>query len=301
MSIGGLGLGRYPPSLVLNENVSVLEVLAGMAQKRVRHCPLVSNDGVLVGMVSARDIVDFLGGQRYKSIVLNRFGGDIYEALTTVKASELSRYPAWVTDDTPLTEVLTRFMELGVGALVIVDRSRRVKGLLSERHVMDLFANASTYVLVREVMTRELVTANPHEPVSRALELMSKHRVRRIPLQSGGKLSGIVTIKDVLGFLGSETSLKRLAAGEGESLLSTPLQSIASYPVLTVDTGEDVGRAVSIMKSHGVGCLIAVDRTGTPVGIITERDVVTRLPRVKGVELFLDLVKNAVFASRVSF
>lgn len=301
MSIGELGLGRYPPLLVLNENASVLEVLAGMAEKRVRHCPLVSDEGALVGMVSARDLVDFLSGQRYRSIVQNRFKGDIYEALTKVRASELSRYPAWVTDDTPLTDVLARFIELGVGALVIVDRSKRVKGLLSERHVMSLFANATTYVQVREIMSRELVTAHPHEPISKALELMSRHRVRRIPLQSGGKLSGIVTVKDVLGFLGSESSLERLSAGEGESLLSTPLQSIASYPVLTVDAGEDVGKAVSIMKNHGVGCLVAVDKTGAPVGIVTERDVVTRLPRVRGVELFMDLVKAAVFASRVSF
>lgn len=301
MSIGELGLGRYPPALLRNANASVLDVLAGMAEKRVRHCPLISDEGVLVGMVSARDLVDFLGGQRYRSIVQGRFGGDVHQALTRVRASELSRYPAWVTEDTTLVEVLTKFMELGVGALVIVDREKRVKGVLSERHVMALFAESTTHVQVREVMSRELITANPHEPITRALELMSRYRVRRLPLRSGGRLGGIVTVKDVLGFLGSEHSLKLLAAGEGESLFLTPLQSIASYPVFTVYAGEDVGKAVSIMKSHGIGSLIAVDETGNPVGIITERDVVTRLPRVKGVELFLDLAKAAIFASRVSF
>jgi CBS domain-containing protein len=296
-----LRIGRYPPALTLGPDATLLEVLVGMAEKRVRHCVLVSGSGAPVGMVSARDLADFLGGRRYRSVVVGGFGGDVYRALSETKAVELSYQPAWVSESAPIEDVLAKFMELKVGVLLVLGSDGRVKGLISERHVADLFADYEMYVKVKEVMSTPLVALDPHETVAKALETTSSYRIRRLPLVSRGSLSGIVTIKDLLGFMGSEGSLSRLRRGDWEQVYNTPLHSIAKSPVITVNANEDVGRALGVMRRHGIGCVVVVEDSGLPVGILTERDIVTKLPEVKGVELFFDAARNALYTSRVSF
>jgi len=295
-----LRIGRYPPALMLEPDATLLDVLVGMAEKSVRHCVLVSDAGTPLGMVSARDLVDFLGGRRYRSVVLERFGGDVYRALSETKALELSYQPAWIPESSPIEDVLAKFMELKMGVLLVLSSDGRVKGLISERHIANLLADYEMYVKVKEVMSTPLITLDPHETVAKALETMSSRRIRRLPLVSRGILSGITTIKDVLGFIGSEESLSRLRRGDWEQVYSTPLQSIAKSPVITVSANEDVGRALGIMKKHGIGCVVVED-SGLPVGILTERDIITKLPEVKGVELFFDAARNALYISRVSF
>jgi len=295
-----LRIGRYPPALMLGPDATLLDVLVGMAEKRVRHCVLVTGTGTPLGMVSARDLADFLGGRRYRSVVLERFGGDVYRALNETKAVELSYQPPWISESSTIEEVLAKFMEFKVGVLLVLGSDGRVKGLISERHVANLFADYEMYVKVKEIMSTPLIALDPHETVAKALEVMSSRRIRRLPLVSRGSLSGIVTIKDLLGFLGSETSLAKMRRGEQEQIYDTPLQSIAKSPVITVSANEDVGRALGIMKKHGIGCVVVED-SGLPVGILTERDIVTKLPEVRDVELFFDAARNALYTSRVSF
>lgn len=293
-------IGRYPPALYLYSEASLMDVFLGMASKRVRHCPLVDADGKLVGMISARDVVDFLGGRRFQEVVKGRFGGDVLSALRLTRALELSYKPPFVYLASDLREVIEIMLERGVGAIAVVDENKYLRGLISERHLVSLFANIETHVKVKEVMTGNFVGLTPSDTLERGMQVMSEYRVRRIPLVSGGVLYGIVTVKDILAFLSSEDSLKSLEKGAVEAVYQVPLSYIASRPVITVDPEEDVGRAISIMKAHNIGALM-VTVNEKPVGIITERDIMSRLPRVKGVETFIDEIRQEIYASRVSF
>ena len=57
MRVCEVGIGRYPPAVVVREKDSVLRVLRGLADAWVRHAVLTDEDGRLAGMVSARDVV----------------------------------------------------------------------------------------------------------------------------------------------------------------------------------------------------------------------------------------------------
>lgn len=271
-----------------------------MAAKRVRHCPLVDESGRLVGMVSARDLVDFLGGKRFREIVLERYGRDVFRALADTAAISLSYKPPFVYADSELREVVEEMLSKGVGALAVVDEENRLLGIVSERHVVSLFASIETHVKVKEVMTRDLVVLSPSDSLAECMRLMSEHRVRRVPLVSGGALKGIVTVKDVIGFLASESTLEALRAGRVDAVYSTPVAYFASKPVVTVSPEEDVGSAIQRMKEHGIGAVVVADGE-KPLGILTERDLMSRLPRVKGVETFVDELRQVIYASRVSF
>ena len=87
-----------------------------------------------------------------------------------------------------------------IGALVVT-RDGAVLGLISEREIVRAFSHhgdAAGLIPVKEVMQYGVPTISPGESVNRVMKLMTHHRVRHMPVLSGGKLAGIVSIGDVV-------------------------------------------------------------------------------------------------------
>jgi len=55
------------------------------------------------------------------------------------------------------------------------------------------------------------------------------------------------------------------------------VKDVMSSPVITVDEDETVDKVAQFMETHRLGCIIVTDEDGRPLGIITERDLVTRV------------------------
>jgi len=55
------------------------------------------------------------------------------------------------------------------------------------------------------------------------------------------------------------------------------VEDVMSSPVITVKETDTVLAAAKLMKKHEIGCVVVVDKTGKPKGLITERDVVRRI------------------------
>jgi CBS domain-containing protein len=55
------------------------------------------------------------------------------------------------------------------------------------------------------------------------------------------------------------------------------VKDVMSSPVITVDEDATAVHVAELMEKHELGCIIVVGREGKPVGIITERDLVTRV------------------------
>jgi CBS domain-containing protein len=51
---------------------------------------------------------------------------------------------------------------------------------------------------VKEIMRYGVITISPDESVSRVMHLMTRHRVRHMPVLRDGKLAGIISIGDVV-------------------------------------------------------------------------------------------------------
>jgi len=102
-----------------------------------------------------------------------------------------------------------------IGALVVT-RDNAVLGLISEREIVHAFSRygeAAGSMTVKEIMHYGVTTVSPDESVNRVMNLMTHHRVRHLPVLSGGKLAGIVSIGDVVKYrledLELETNLLR--------------------------------------------------------------------------------------------
>jgi CBS domain-containing protein len=87
-----------------------------------------------------------------------------------------------------------------IGALVVTSGSA-VLGLVSEReivHAFSRFGETAGSMPVKEIMQYGVTTVSADESVDRVMKLMTHHRVRHMPVLSGGKLVGIVSIGDVV-------------------------------------------------------------------------------------------------------
>ena len=109
-----------------------------------------------------------------------------------------------------------------IGAVVVVEEGMPV-GILSERDILRLTSKGPQELdrtLVADVMTREVVFAGETDPLPTAMETMTLHRIRHLPVIRGEALAGIVSIGDVVNALRSafeeeNQHLKQYIAGAG--------------------------------------------------------------------------------------
>ncbi|WP_116042051.1 CBS domain-containing protein [Amycolatopsis palatopharyngis] len=100
-----------------------------------------------------------------------------------------------------VAELLARLAEHNVGAMVVVDQDESVVGIVSERDVVRrLHENGATLLErpVAEIMTTVVATCSPEDAVDSLSVVMTERRIRHVPVLTEGRLTGIVSIGDVV-------------------------------------------------------------------------------------------------------
>jgi CBS domain-containing protein len=127
-----------------------------------------------------------------------------------------------IDPDRTVLDAVRTLVDHNIGAIVVVDEGAPV-GILSKRDILRLTSKGSQELdrtLVADVMTREVVFAGETDLLPTAMETMTRHRIRHLPVIRGEELAGIVSIGDVVKALGSEFEeenrhLKQYIAGAG--------------------------------------------------------------------------------------
>jgi CBS domain-containing protein len=95
-----------------------------------------------------------------------------------------------------------------VGPVPVVENGDRLAGIVTDRDiVLRVVAEGGDpqSTTVGEIMSRDLVTVDPDQPLDEALRLMARHQVRRLPVcEEDGRLVGIVAQADVATELGDD-------------------------------------------------------------------------------------------------
>jgi len=126
-------------------------------------------------------------------------------------------------------------------------------------------------MLIGERMSKPVITIPPDLPITEALNLMKKERIRRAPVVKDGKLVGIVSDIDLLN--ASPSPVTTLSIWEMNYLLSkVTISEVMTANVMTVTEDTPIEQAARIMADNKIGGL-PVLRNGHVVGIITETDL----------------------------
>ncbi len=100
-------------------------------------------------------------------------------------------------------EAVELLVERNIGSVVVVEDSE-VRGILTERDILRLAARRPGMfdeLQVAEIMTTDLVTADPDAEIEDVMDVMTRQRVRHLPILHGHGLRGIVSIGDVVNAL----------------------------------------------------------------------------------------------------
>jgi CBS domain-containing protein len=106
-----------------------------------------------------------------------------------------------ISPDQSVSALLDALAEHKVGALVVATSERGFEGIVSERDVVRHLQARGAGVLddpVAAIMTSPVHTAPPETTVDELMVLMTEQRIRHVPVVVDGKLSGIVSIGDVV-------------------------------------------------------------------------------------------------------
>ena len=110
-----------------------------------------------------------------------------------------------------VTTAVRKLSEHQIGALVVTDSWGRHVGIISERdliHGLERFGEMTPALPVGELMSQDRITCQMKDRVHKALELMTTHRIRHLPVTEGGALVGIVSIGDLVGALIGDKELE---------------------------------------------------------------------------------------------
>jgi acetoin utilization protein AcuB len=126
-------------------------------------------------------------------------------------------------------------------------------------------------MLVRDKMTRDVITITPDQSLRMAKERLRKHGIRRLPVVRDGKLVGIVTDRDVRQAWASPAA--SLSTHELLYLFDrVTVEEVMTPHPLTVTPETPLLEAARLLHDRRIGGLPVVEG-GAVVGIITETDL----------------------------
>jgi CBS domain-containing protein len=99
-------------------------------------------------------------------------------------------------------DAAARLAEQRIGAMPVVD-GRTVAGIFSERDLLHCIARHGSDALdiqVGDVMTAPPITVDPATPALEALELMTRRRIRHLPVLDNGEMIAFVSIGDLVKY-----------------------------------------------------------------------------------------------------
>ena len=98
---------------------------------------------------------------------------------------------------------MRKLVQHGIGSVVVTEGDT-VVGILTERDVLRLGAQDPRALYsrtVREAMTPDPVVALPEDSIEFVMEIMTRNRIRHLPVMDGGTLGGLLSIGDVVNAL----------------------------------------------------------------------------------------------------
>jgi CBS domain-containing protein len=103
--------------------------------------------------------------------------------------------------NTTVSEAAAILSKKKIGAIVIVGMENKIAGIFTERDVVNAIAKSGSGCLdnpVATAMTSKVYRCNEATTVNELMELMTSRRFRHVPVENSGKLSGIISIGDVV-------------------------------------------------------------------------------------------------------
>jgi CBS domain-containing protein len=164
-----------------------------------------------------------------------------------------------VHENDTLSSCLSRFKEKMPPVLAVLDSKGRYKGVISRRWIIRSSLAAS--VTKVKTLMRPAPTVTLHDPLSKVAKLMIESEIRQLPVYSGEKLLGFVTVEDVIH------------GAVMERWGNTRVEEIMTKKPFVIEEDESIGAVLSLFRGEGISH-VPIVRDGKLVGIVSIYDII---------------------------
>jgi CBS domain-containing protein len=235
----------------------------------------------LKGIITARDVIDFLGGGELFNLINVKHDGNFLAAINESVSKIMKTDVRTLHPDATLNEALDIILRDRIGGIPIVDEDGVLNGILTERDVLKILCRSHAATPVESVMTRSLLVQQPDCPLSTVTKVMTEHQFRRLPIVKNDVLFGIITATDIVRYIGTGRVFEKLVTGDVAEVMNIPVRDLLSGNLFTTDPDATVTDAARAMMAKKVGALPVIDQSRL-VGLITEFDLVRAFSPVNG-------------------
>ncbi|QIW23636.1 CBS domain-containing protein [Sulfolobus sp. S-194] len=187
--------------------------------------------------------------------------------LFSLKAKDLmSEDLISVTPDTPVIDAIKIMINNNIGGLPVVE-NQVIRGLFTEREVINVIANLKFSGIVDSIMSTKIETIPQNSTILDAAKIMTMRGIRRLPIVNEYRMVGIITAADIVKYL------------EKHKNIGNVLDAGTKNP-WTINRYTSIIDAAKIMKEKKIGTLPVIDNSKL-VGIVTERDLMYSLLTVE--------------------
>ena len=126
----------------------------------------------------------------------------------------MTRWVATIDARKSLRDAATIMWKAKAGCLIIMD-GEKLAGIVTEGDISRALANGANpdKIVVRKIMSKQLVTVSPDIRVEEAAKLMADKKIKKLPVLQAGGLVGIVTQTDIVAStFDLVTSLKEMVS-----------------------------------------------------------------------------------------
>ena len=108
-----------------------------------------------------------------------------------------------VNPKTPIYEAMTRLTGNAISGIPVVDNDQRLVGIITEKDVLRILINSNIGAQdkVEDYMTKNVVSFEEETSATIICEFFIKNPIRRVPIVKDGKLTGIVSRRDIIGLI----------------------------------------------------------------------------------------------------
>lgn len=166
-----------------------------------------------------------------------------------------------------LNNLIRKFKISRRGGFPVVDKKRRLVGIITEHDIIKLFDNKEFNIPVSKIMTQKPFFLRP-DKLFNSMKILVNVKYRKLPIVDNNKVVGLLT---------ERLCLKTLVDKNFErSKLNMLNIDVSIRDIIYVSSNDDVSEVIKLMLKYRIGGIPVID-DGRLVGFVTERNILERL------------------------
>ncbi len=245
--------------LVVAPNTPLAVCARNMNRHRIRHLPVVSDDGAPLGIIT--DVVCFrhgslvgMGQELWVSYDPAEFGMVASDVMVPIEV--VAR-----RDDTVKLAFL-RMLKSPQDFVLVVDDDNKLVGIVTEHDGVRVAATVLQRVSPGTESRKHVHVTSGRSPADEAMARMDSYRIRHMAVVDDGELMGVISRGDMIA--------DNVAGHRGLNVEDV----MRERTLHTVTVSDPIATAAGLMMVHRIGCTPVLEDCGRLVGILTRTDLI---------------------------